>query len=518
MRRRRPRPHRRLARIHRIVVQPAVAAQLRVRVRVLPVLVVHLHAVHLVHAVHVVVVAHAGIHARPRRVRLVLPLQRIHHRALHRVLHRLVHHRRRVGRKLGHVDRPHGLAGDGKRRAGVRAGRAAVAAAAILRHDRVRRHLHHRRRGCGRPRRTLRVASRQAKHGLRAGAALGKDGRVVLLALDRRRRGGRLRGRVNGTLVAVRQLKVRVELRGRGHAGRRKRRVAEDKRQAHNLRDVAAEVARLEHAAQVARRPRAPLQLLPLLLGPDARLPHGLDLLLAEQVLDLHLVLPVAHVKVVLKVLGNVLKVLVARRRRLLAVGRLEHAVAAGSKAARKDDLRAQVGAGRAVGEGLHAMRLLGVRAVRALRGKGQMAALGVADPDHVRAVKVVQVLLEVALAAKADGAAVQVAHGALVLFARRGDESGGRVRGALGRHGRRHGRGRVEPRALGELAGLGVVHGRHLGDDFGPGVLRVHRGDVGPALRGLGAGPRERRRADAGAGAAEQRVVGKDGGAGCEC
>lgn len=54
------------------------------------------------------------------------------------------------------------------------------------------------------------------------------------------------------------------------------------------------------------------MKLLSFFLGPNACLPDLLHLFLAHEVLHLDLVLPVADIEAILKVLGNVLKVLIA--------------------------------------------------------------------------------------------------------------------------------------------------------------------------------------------------------------
>jgi hypothetical protein len=99
----------------------------------------------------------------------------------------------------------------------------------------------------------------------------------------------------------------------------------------------------LEHTLEITRGARPPCKLQPLLLGPDTCLPDRLDLGLTHKVVELDLVLPVVHIKSVLKVLGNVLKVLVTAGRSLLAGGSLKNAILAASETATKDNLRAQL-------------------------------------------------------------------------------------------------------------------------------------------------------------------------------
>jgi hypothetical protein len=97
----------------------------------------------------------------------------------------------------------------------------------------------------------------------------------------------------------------------------------------------------LEHTLEITRGARPPRKLQPLLLGPDTCLPDRLDLGLTHKVVELDLVLPVVHIKSVLKVLGNMLKVLVTADRSLLACGSLKDAILAASETTTKDNLRA---------------------------------------------------------------------------------------------------------------------------------------------------------------------------------
>jgi hypothetical protein len=102
-------------------------------------------------------------------------------------------------------------------------------------------------------------------------------------------------------------------------------------------------VASLEHALEIARRTRAPCELLSLLLGPYASFPDRLDLGLSHQVVQLSLVVPVVYIKSILEMLGDVLKVLVATGRCLLVGGGLKDAVLAVTETAAKDDLWTQL-------------------------------------------------------------------------------------------------------------------------------------------------------------------------------
>ena len=128
-------------------------------------------------------------------------------------------------------------------------------------------------------------------------------------------------------------------------------------------------------------------------------------------------VLPLVHIEVVLEVLGNVFEILVTAVGSLVSVLCLEDAVFAARKATGEDKLGAEIGSSSAVGESLHLVRLLGMRAISAFGGESEMATLGSADPDDVGSVEVVQMLLKVGLAAELDEVAVQKAHGALVLL-----------------------------------------------------------------------------------------------------
>lgn len=134
--------------------------------------------------------------------------------------------------------------------------------------------------------------------------------------------------------------------------------------------------------------------------------------------------LPVADIEIVFEMLRNVFKVLVAHCGSLLCCRCFEDAIFAGGKTTREDHLRAKIGTCGAVREGFHAVSLLGVGAVGSFGREGQVAALGVADPNDIGAVEVVQMLLKITLATKSDRAAVQITHRALVLLSSRGNQA----------------------------------------------------------------------------------------------
>jgi hypothetical protein len=135
---------------------------------------------------------------------------------------------------------------------------------------------------------------------------------------------------------------------------------------------------------------------------------------------DLNLVFPIGHVVVVLKVLGDVLKVLIAASSGVLSALSFEDALLAVGKPASKDELGTEFSSSRTVGQGIHPMNFLGMKAVGAFSSEAQVAALGAAKPRNISTVKIVEMLLEVTLATKANRVAVKVTCRALVLFRRR--------------------------------------------------------------------------------------------------
>lgn len=106
-------------------------------------------------------------------------------------------------------------------------------------------------------------------------------------------------------------------------------------------------------------------------LGPDTSLPYGLYLRLPHQVLNLDPVLPVLDVLSLLKVFCNVFKMLVPGCRRFVGGLRFEYTLFTGAESAGEDDLGAQVGSGRAVGQGLGSVSFLGVGTVGSFGGEG---------------------------------------------------------------------------------------------------------------------------------------------------
>lgn len=148
--------------------------------------------------------------------------------------------------------------------------------------------------------------------------------------------------------------------------------------------------------------------------------------------MDKHAVVPIVDVVAVFEVFRDMLEVLVPAVGGVVIILGLEDAVLALREAAREDDLRAKLGPGSAIGKSLHAMRLFGVRAVRALGSVGEAATFGAAYPNDIGAVEVVQMLLEIALATETDRILVEEAHGALVLLIHRHDGPRRRVRGHI--------------------------------------------------------------------------------------
>lgn len=107
-------------------------------------------------------------------------------------------------------------------------------------------------------------------------------------------------------------------------------------KQARQLKEVTA----FEQPLQVSRRPRLPAQRIPDILLPHTLLPHVLDGFLTKEVLYLRVVLPLGNAEAHVEMLGDVVKVFVPQRLRVLFRRGLENTILAAAEATGKHQLR----------------------------------------------------------------------------------------------------------------------------------------------------------------------------------